>query len=215
MFAVAMVFLDNEKQMEVIEELCENNDLKVVLERKVPLRTSALGEFALKSLPKMVQVFIVPNSLIATRRFEALLYLTRKEIEHKLKDEENFYIPSFSSKLISYKGLVMPTHIKEFYVDLGDRDFEISFSLFHQRFSTNTLPKWKLAQPFRTIAHNGEINSIEANRFNVAVKSEAIESEVFTKDEISRILPILQTGSSDSASLDNFMEFLIKWVRFF
>ncbi len=209
MFAVGMVFLDNEKHIEVIEELCEKNDLKIILERKVPLRTSALGEFALKSLPKMLQIFIVPNSLIATKRFEALLYLTRKEIEHTLRDEENFYIPSFSSQVISYKGLVMPTHIKEFYVDLGEKDFEISFCLFHQRFSTNTLPQWKLAQPFRTIAHNGEINSIEANRFNVSVKSEAIESEVFTKEEINRILPILQIGSSDSASLDNFMEFLI------
>ncbi|MCK4738128.1 MAG: glutamate synthase large subunit, partial [Sulfurimonas sp.] len=109
----------------------------------------------------------------------------------------------------SYKGLVMPTHIKEFYKDFQDKNFKISFSLFHQRFSTNTLPEWRLAQPFRAVAHNGEINSVEGNRFNVEIKSESIKSEVFTSQEIDRILPILQLNSSDSASADNFFEFLI------
>lgn len=88
----------------------------------------------------------------------------------------------------------MPTHIKEFYKDLADNDFEISFGLFHQRFSTNTLPQWKLAQPFRMIAHNGEINSVEANRFNVAAKSEFLKSEIFSDEEIRRLLPIIQDG---------------------
>ena len=208
-YAVAMVFTKEIKHLDVLEEMCEKNDLKVIWKRIVPVDTDALGEQALASLPIMTQVFIKANSLISTKRFDALLYLSRKETEHALIEDKDFYIPSMSSRVISYKGLVMPTTIKQFYVDLQDKDFEISFSLFHQRFSTNTLPEWKLAQPFRAVAHNGEINSVEANRFNVEVKSESVKSEVFSDEEIKRILPILQKGSSDSASADNFFEFLL------
>jgi len=208
-FAVASVFTKNREHLQVIEEMCEKNDLKVILHRDVPVNTAALGAQALESLPHIVQLFITPNSIMATKRFEALLYLSRKEAEHKLVDERDFYIASMSNRVLSYKGLVMPTHIKEFYEDLQDPDFKISFSLFHQRFSTNTLPEWRLAQPFRAVAHNGEINSVEGNRINVEIKSEAIKSDVFTDEEIQRILPILQEGASDSASADNFFEFLI------
>ncbi|MDA3945536.1 MAG: glutamate synthase large subunit [Helicobacteraceae bacterium] len=208
-FAIATVFTKDTKQLDILEEVCIANDLKVVYRRDVPIDTNALGEDALASLPIIVQVFITANSIMANQRFDALLYLSRKETEHKLVHDEDFYIASMSSKVLSYKGLVMPTHIKEFYKDFQDERFVISFSLFHQRFSTNTLPAWRLAQPFRAVAHNGEINSVEANRFNVQVKSESIKSEVFTDEEIARILPILQLGSSDSASADNFFEFLI------
>ncbi|HEY9202975.1 MAG TPA: glutamate synthase large subunit, partial [Sulfurimonas sp.] len=208
-FAVACVFTKDLKNLDVIEDICEANDLKIVLRRFVPVNTDALGEQALLTLPKIVQLFITPNSIMATNRFDALLYLSRKESEHKLEDDNDFYIASMSSKVLSYKGLVMPTHIKEFFIDLQDESFKISFSLFHQRFSTNTLPQWRLAQPFRAVAHNGEINSVEGNRFNVEIKSESIKSEVFTDEEIQRILPILQPRSSDSASADNFFEFLL------
>ncbi|MCK4874746.1 MAG: glutamate synthase large subunit, partial [Sulfurimonas sp.] len=208
-FAVASVFTKDIKKLEVIDEICANNDLKVVLHRDVPIDTNALGDQALESLPNIVQLFIIPNSIMATNRFDALLYLSRKEVEHKLIKDRDFYIASMSSTVLSYKGLVMPTHIKEFYKDFQDKNFKISFSLFHQRFSTNTLPEWRLAQPFRAVAHNGEINSVEGNRFNVEIKSESIKSEVFTPEEIDRILPILQLNSSDSASADNFFEFLI------
>ena len=210
MFAVGMLFLtDEEKQKEIINTKCENNDLKVLFYRDVPINTSVIGEQALEVLPKIVQVFITPNSIIATKRFEALLYLTRREIENELIDDSDFYIPSFSSKTISYKGLVMPTHIREFYPDLSDKDFKVGFALFHQRFSTNTLPKWKLAQPFRAIAHNGEINSISANRYNITAKIEDIKSEVYSDDELKRLLPITRKDLSDSGSLDNVFEFLI------
>jgi glutamate synthase (NADPH/NADH) large chain len=208
-FAVASVFTKNSKNLDVVEEMCLKNDLKVVYRREVPVDTNALGDQALESLPNIVQLFIIPNSLMATNRFDALLYLSRKESEHALVGDKDFYIASMSSKVISYKGLVMPTHIKEFYKDLQNENFKISFSLFHQRFSTNTLPQWRLAQPFRAVAHNGEINSVEGNRINVAIKSESIKSEVFTPEEIARILPILQLNASDSASADNFFEFLI------
>ena len=198
-FAVGSVFTKDLAHLDVLEEICANNDLKVVLKREVPVNTEALGDQALATLPHIVQVFIIANSIMATNRFDALLYLSRKETEHKLQEDRDFYIASMSSKVLSYKGLVMPTHIKEFYKDLQNENFKISFSLFHQRFSTNTLPEWRLAQPFRAVAHNGEINSVEANRINVMIKSESIKSEVFTPEEIERILPILQPKSSDSA----------------
>ncbi|MDX1295257.1 MAG: glutamate synthase large subunit, partial [Sulfurimonadaceae bacterium] len=193
-YAVATVFTKDRSQLEAIEQVCTNNDLKVVLVRDVPVDTNALGDQALSTLPNIVHLFIIPNSIMATKRFDALLYLSRKESEHQFVEDEDFYIASMSSRVISYKGLVMPTHIKEFYQDLQKDNFKISFSLFHQRFSTNTLPKWRLAQPFRAVAHNGEINSVEANRFNVEVKSESIKSDVFTDEEIARLLPILQPG---------------------
>ncbi len=208
-YGVAMIFTRDLADIDVFKEFCENNDLKVVLTRDVPVDTDALGQQALDSLPHIIQVFVVPSTLMSSKRFDAMLYLTRKECEHKLIEKRDFYIPTFSSKVIAYKGLVMPTHIKHFYVDLRDEDFKISFSLFHQRFSTNTLPQWRLAQPFRSIAHNGEINSVEANRVNVRIKSEQIESEVFSDEELARLFPILQEGASDSASLDNMFEFML------
>ncbi|MFA5502694.1 MAG: glutamate synthase large subunit [Sulfurovaceae bacterium] len=215
-YAVGMIFGTHESDFDIIKEVCKVNDLRVIYTRTVPLDKDALGEQALESLPIIKQVFIAPNTLMGTRRFDALVYLSRKEIENKLKENQDFYIPSFSTSVVSYKGLVMPTHIKEFYKDLADKDFEISFGLFHQRFSTNTLPKWKLAQPFRMIAHNGEINSVTANRFNVASKSEFMQSDIFSNEELKRLLPIIQDGMSDSASLDNFFEFLrVNGVDFF
>ncbi len=215
-YAVAMVFSNNETDFDIIKNVCMNNDLKIIYTRTVPVDTNALGEQALVSLPTMKQVFVTPMSAVAKNRFDALVYLSRREIESELMEDETFYIPSFSSSVISYKGLVMPTHIKEFYKDLANPDFEISFCLFHQRFSTNTLPQWKLAQPFRMIAHNGEINSVTANRFNVAAKMSTVKSDIFTDDEMDRLRNVIQKGMSDSASLDNFMEFLrVNGVDFF
>jgi len=215
-YSVAMLFFKDESQIDKFSEICENNDLKMILQRDVPIDINALGEEAKKSLPKIRQIFIVPNSIMATKRFSALQYLARRETELLFENDRNFYISSFSSDTISYKGLVMPTHIREFYRDLNDRDFKISFALFHQRFSTNTLPQWRLSQPFRNIAHNGEINSVTGNRVNVKIKTENIQSEVFSDEELTRILPIIQNGGSDSASLDNFLEFLlINGVDFF
>ena len=208
-YAVAMIFTKDLNDIDTFKEHCEENDLKVLMTREVPLNKDALGKQALETLPNIIQVFVSASALMSSKRFDAMLYLTRKECEHKLVDKKDFYIPTFSSRVIAYKGLIMPTHIKNFYVDLRDEDFKISFALFHQRFSTNTLPQWRLAQPFRSIAHNGEINSVEANRFNVEIKSEQIKSEVFTDEEIKRILPILQISGSDSASLDNMFEFLL------
>ena len=208
-YAVAMVFTKDDDSIETFKEICLENDLKCIYQRDVPVDTNALGEQAIKTLPNIKQIFVVPNSPVATKRLKALTYLARKEIESVLKDKEDFYIASFSDSVVSYKGLVMPTHIKEFYPDLADEDFEISFTLFHQRFSTNTLPQWRLAQPFRMIAHNGEINSITANRFNAIAKAVTAKSDIFTDEEMDKLRDIIMPNMSDSASLDNFLEFLI------
>ncbi len=209
-FAVATLFLsDEESQLNIFREQCEKNDLNVLLVREVPLNTDALGEYAISMLPKIVQVFVIPAALIATRRFDALIYLTRKEVERQLASDPAFYIPSFSRSLISYKGLVMPHYIAKLYPDLQDPGFEITFAMFHQRFSTNTLPQWKLAQPLRVIAHNGEINSIQGNRFKAMNKFTEAQSPVFSREELERMLPLLESGVSDSANLDNMVEFLL------
>ncbi|MCK5855287.1 MAG: glutamate synthase large subunit, partial [Sulfurovaceae bacterium] len=208
-YAVAMVFNKDEKDFDIFEKYCDDNDLKIIMKREVPVDTQALGEYALNLLPTITQIFVAPNSIMSYKRFDAMVYLTRKEVEHALKKENSdLYITTFSSTTISYKGLVMPTHIREFYLDLQDEAFKISFALFHQRFSTNTLPEWRLAQPFRAIAHNGEINSVTANRFNVAIKTDSLKSTIFSKEELNRISAIIQDNMSDSASLDNFLEFL-------
>ena len=132
-FAVAMVFMQDDKQKEIFEDICDQNDLKVVLYRQVPIEKKVLGQQALDSLPNIYQIFVTPNSIISTKRFEALIYLTRREIEEALKDEEEFYIPSFSNKVISYKGLVMPTHIKEFFLDVTKPNFKATFALLDRK----------------------------------------------------------------------------------
>ncbi len=208
-FAVGMLFMQNDKQKDIINDICDKNDLRVVLYRDVPIDTDALGKQAFDLLPKIVQVFVEPSSLVATKKFRSLLYLARKEIENRLKKDKDFYIASFSDKVISYKGLVMPTYIKEFYLDLNDENFKTKFALFHQRFSTNTLPQWKLAQPFRTLAHNGEINSISANRANIRARYSSLKSTVFSDIELKKLFPITSNDVSDSASLDNQFEFMI------
>ncbi len=216
-FAVATLFLtDAEKQKRLFTETCEKNDLRVVMFRDVPINEDALGDYARELLPAIVQVFVTPRELIATKRFDALLYLTRREVEKALSDDIGFYITNLSRTLVAYKGLVMPNYLQQLYPDLADPDFETSLVLFHQRFSTNTLPQWRLAQPFRNLAHNGEINSIRANRFNSLSKSASMKSQIFSDEEMERLQPILQPGASDSASLDNMFEFLlINGVDFF
>ncbi|MCX2745232.1 glutamate synthase large subunit [Mangrovivirga sp. M17] len=208
-YAVAMTFYTDDEQKIIFEETCKRNDLKILFTRSVPTDESNLGEQAKKIMPEIVQTFVIPNSPMAQRRFEALLYLTRKDVESEIEDI-NFTIASFSDKMISYKGLLLPTLIDEFYTDLKDQDFEVTFAVFHQRFSTNTMPRWPLAQPFRCVAHNGEINSIKANRYNVRVNMENMAGNIFDEEEMKRLMPILQKETSDSASFDNYFEFLIQ-----
>ena len=209
-FAVATLFLsDREQQQDVFASVCKNNDLEVLLFREVPLNREALGQYAIDRLPTIVQAFVAPARMTATRRFDALIFLARKKIENALADEADFYISSFSRTLLAYKGLVMPDHLCMLFPDLVRPEFTTRFVLFHQRFSTNTLPEWRLAQPFRNLAHNGEINSIRGNRFNAMTKSVAMESPTYSAEEFRELLPILQDDVSDSANLDNMFEFLL------
>ncbi len=210
MFAVAMIFFTNENQKQIFTDICAANDLKVLFYRPVPVNTKVLGVQAFVSMPEITQAFVVPASQMTQTRFSSFLYLSRKQIENSIGSESGFYIASFSDKVIVYKGLIMSNRLADFYQDLHHPLFATGFAMIHQRFSTNTLPKWALAQPFRTLAHNGEINSIEANRYNARVYTEDADSPVFTKEEMQKIIPILQPGTSDSGSVDNVFEYLIE-----
>lgn len=208
-YAVGTIFFTEQEQKIKFEDLLEQYDLKLLFYRKVPIHKDSLGKLAIQTLPDITHAFIVPNSPMATQDFEKYLYLVRRIAEREIKGEKEFYIASLSPYVISYKGLIKPDLLKDFYDDLQQPDFCTSFAMFHQRFSTNTLPRWSLAQPFRTLAHNGEINSIKGNRFNAEVNAEHIESSVFSPQEVQKILPILSNNASDSGSVDNMFEFLI------
>jgi glutamate synthase (NADPH) large chain len=209
-YAVGVIFFTSDHQRQIVEDILHQYDLKLLFYREVPVVKDVLGELALKTLPSITHAFVVPNSPVTSHRFDSFLYLSRKTIENRLAGEKDFYVASLSQRVVSYKGLVKPDNLKTFYKDLQQEDFETGFALFHQRFSTNTLPRWSLAQPFRTLAHNGEINSIEGNRYTVHVNTEKVESDVFTDEEVKNLLPVLDKNASDSGSVDNMFEFLIE-----
>lgn len=208
-YAVGCLFFTHPDQEQVVIDLLEKYDLKLLFYRNVPVHKEFLGDQALKSLPDIKHAFIIPNSPIADQRFDEFLYLCRKQIENKLKKEKDFYIASFSQYVITYKGLIKPDLLKDFYQDLQEDNFKTGFAMFHQRFSTNTLPRWQLAQPFRTLAHNGEINAIQGNRFNVKVNQENAKSDVYSDEELQAIGDILTNNASDSGSVDNMFEYLL------
>lgn len=168
-YAVGMIFLspDEEKAKQsrdiLIEEL-ENETLSVLGWRVVPTNPEVLGDLARDCLPQIEQVLINAPQGWRKHDLERRLYMARRRTEKRLAHDEEFYITSLSSMVIVYKGLVMPKDLPTFYLDLANENLTASICVFHQRFSTNTLPKWPLAQPFRYLAHNGEINTIRGNR---------------------------------------------------
>jgi len=169
------------------------------------LDESALGEQAQASVPVIQQIFINAPTDLVQDEFERKLYLVRRRTEQQLiPNDDQFYVPSLSSKVILYKGLVMPEYLPVFYKDLNDDDIASSLCLFHQRFSTNTLPQWRLAQPFRYLAHNGEINTIQGNRNWALARGSKLSSEKMPN--LSDAAPIVNTHGSDSMSLDNMLE---------
>ena len=131
---------------------------------EVPTDNSCLGPIALESLPAFEQVFIAPGDITDQQKFTARLYMGRRKAEKRLEDDDSFHIASLGTNILSYKGLMMPVDLPGFYLDLADERLETAICVFHQRFSTNTMPRWPLAQPFRMLAHNGEINTIMGNR---------------------------------------------------
>lgn len=189
----------------MIEEI-EREGLQLMHLRNVPTNPSCLGEAALSTEPDIKQVFItgVTDDKLAT--FERTLYIIRKKIERRVNDSD-FYVCSLSSKNIIYKGMLSSMQVRQYFPDLTNNYFTSGLALVHSRFSTNTFPTWSLAQPFRLLAHNGEINTIRGNRSWMKARESVLSSE--TLGDIRDISPIIQPSMSDSASLDNVFEFFV------
>jgi glutamate synthase domain-containing protein 2/glutamate synthase domain-containing protein 1/glutamate synthase domain-containing protein 3 len=177
--------------------------------RTVPVDLEAIGSSAASTVPAIRQVFVKKPRHLGSLEFERRLYLSRKEIEkHILKTNiRNFSVCSLSSRTIVYKGLMIASELDRFYGDLKAAQFASSFVVYHQRYSTNTFPTWGLAQPFRMLAHNGEINTIQGNRVWTRAREAELSSDVWGED-INIITPLIQPGGSDSANLDNALEAL-------
>ncbi len=174
--------------------------------RTVPTDNECLGRMALECLPTIEQLFIDGKGL-DERSFALKLFMARRKAELAMASDEEFYICSLSEKVVSYKGLMMPVDLPNFYLDLGNPLLETAICVFHQRFSTNTMPRWPLAQPFRMLAHNGEINTIEGNRnWALARTSKFASPELPGLNEIS---PLVNRTGSDSSSMDNMLEVLL------
>src|SRR3989454_8203545 len=236
--AVGVFFLPQDglvraRAMWIAEQVARSRGLFVAGWRRVPLDERALGPQARETQPSIWHLLMArpaedltlgdlssPEADADTspakreREFEQLLYLTRKEIESRLLDAkiDGYYIPSFSSRNIIYKGLLAPSQLGVFYKDLSDPQFVTSAALFHQRYSTNTSPSWFLAQPFRLVAHNGEINTLLGNR-NWMRAREPVLAHPIWEDDVEWLKPVIQAGGSDSASFDNVLELLTRSGR--
>lgn len=189
----------------MIEEI-EREGLQLMHLRNVPTNPSCLGEAALSTEPDIKQVFITGVTDDKLTTFERTLYIIRKKIERRVNDSD-FYVCSLSSKNIIYKGMLSSMQVRQYFPDLTNNYFTSGLALVHSRFSTNTFPTWSLAQPFRLLAHNGEINTIRGNRSWMKARESVLSSE--TLGDIRNISPIIQPGMSDSASLDNVFEFFV------
>ncbi len=210
-FAVGMLFLDRHedranRQCDRIEAELSAQGLGVAGWRDVPVDADALGAAARARQPRIRQVFVNTTKDLDHEAFERQLFIARRRIELGGNDER-LYIASLSSRTLSYKGMVVPERLADFYPDLADPDFQTSVALFHQRFSTNTLPRWQLAQPFRLLAHNGEINTIQGNRHWTRARRKLLASPLLP--ELAELDPPIAMHGSDSSSLDNMLELLV------
>mgnify|MGYP006078260227 CR=1 FL=1 len=218
---IGMIFLPRndysalEKCRAIIESELINHGYYIYGWRSVPLDTSVMGSKANSTRPEVEQVMFV-NNMEREKLFDYTkeLYLVRRRIEKRIANQfiSNFYICSLSFDSIIYKGLFLAEHLATFYPDLADINFISAFAIFHQRYSTNTFPSWGLAQPFRTLAHNGEINTISGNTNWMRNHQTRIASEMFGKDS-EQVKPIITKGSSDSAALDAAFELFVRGGR--
>ncbi|MBK1835282.1 glutamate synthase large subunit [Roseibacillus ishigakijimensis] len=212
--AVGVFFLpaDDAAAAQSIQEkavsLAGARGIKVLGWREVPVNPDELGNLAAKSQPNIQHLLLERPREWACDHFERQLYLVRRLLEREFAEVPNFYIPTLSSRLISYKGLAMPATLRAFYSDLQDSDFQVALALYHQRFSTNTFPAWPLGQPFRMMCHNGEINTVRGNRNWWASREEFFENDVWG-DEIELLKGVMSGKESDSASLDHALEILV------
>ncbi|MBN8710377.1 MAG: glutamate synthase subunit alpha [Verrucomicrobia bacterium 61-8] len=213
--AVGVLFLPHDnayaqaRAKAITEEVLEKRGLFLFGWREVPINLRVLGEKAQTTLPRIEHVLIGKPWGMADDDYERRLFLARNEIEDMAAAAKinNFYIPSFSHRVIVYKGLLVSASVEKFYPDLSNPDYETSICVYHQRYSTNTFPKWPLAQPFRMLAHNGEINTVRGNRIWMSAREAELQADFWGKD-IDLLKPIIQPGGSDSASLDNALEVL-------
>ena len=222
-YAIGQCFLPKDQQThqgvkDVFQRAFNELELNILGWREVPTVNSTLGVTAISGEPSIQQVIVHrPVSCRTQDDFERRLFVARKYgirmVRETLRDAEQFYVCSLSSRTIVYKGMLTPDQVTEYYADLLDTSFESALALIHSRFSTNVLPTWRLAHPFRTLAHNGEINTLRGNVNWMNSRQSIISSPLFTKGEIQKMRPIIQEGSSDSGSLDNAVEFLMMGGR--
>ncbi|HEY9118385.1 MAG TPA: glutamate synthase large subunit, partial [Marinobacter sp.] len=213
MFAVGQVFLAQDDSRAAaakaaLEKRLTEQGLDILGWRDVPTDNSCLGPMALDCLPRIEQVFVAPAGK-SEKDFSIALFVGRRHAERDMAEAEDseFYICSLSHRTLAYKGLMMPADLANFYKDLGDPDLQTAICVFHQRFSTNTMPRWPLAQPFRFLAHNGEINTIDGNR-NWALARAAKFSSPDLPD-LQTLQPLVNLTGSDSSSMDNMLEVLL------
>ncbi|TGN14521.1 glutamate synthase large subunit [Leptospira ilyithenensis] len=223
-YAVGVLFLPQNKD---VREALENVIEKIIVDegeeflgfREVPINTNYAGIVALKTLPVFKQVFFAKKSkkIKTSDEFERKVFLIRRLIDRRIRaeyklDRSQYYVPSFSSKTIVYKGMLLGDQVKKFYEDLKDPDLKSAFCLTHTRFSTNTFPTWDLAHPYRLIAHNGEINTLRGNMNWMAARQMVMESPIYG-EELKRMLPIVMEGQSDTATFDTVLELLVMGGR--
>ena len=210
-YGVGQIFLSNDADKAAsaragTERALTDQGLKVLGWREVPTDREVCGEIALASLPRIEQVFVDAPGLSATE-LNTRLFVARRRAEMANESDGEFYVCSLSGQVIVYKGLVMPVDLPRFYLDLGDQRLATAICVFHQRFSTNTMPRWPLAQPFRMLAHNGEINTIEGNRNWAEARTARFETERIPN--VRDIAPLVNRTGSDSSSLDNMLDVMV------
>jgi len=222
-YAVGMVFFPKSYNqcdycIKIFEDQIKAQGLNILGWRDVPIDSSKLGKIASKTEPKIKQIFIGKNNLELTEnQFNVKLFTARKIAEHlvlnsKIAERQYFYLPSLSTTTIIYKGLLVPEDISNYYTDLKQPEVITRLALVHQRFSTNTFPSWDLAQPFRYLCHNGEINTFRGNVSRMRAREALMESPIFGED-IKKLFPIILSGKSDSASMDMVVELLLMTGR--
>ena len=222
-YGVMMCFMPKDKGLfnktiTQTEELILQSSFHILGKREVPTISNGLGKSALSTEPRMLQLFVAPNSKLQAKELERQLYVLRKYIIHSVyrfipEVEDTFYIASSSYKTVIYKGQLTTHQLRSYFPDLQNELFTSAIAVIHSRFSTNTIPKWKLAQPFRYIAHNGEINTIMGNLNWWRAKEDHLQSDIFTDEDNAMLKPIPWTGLSDSGSFDNVLEYLVQSGR--
>ena len=213
-YAAGMLFLPQEPNARlfcegIVERIIREENQKFLGWREIPVDENACGKLARSTRPVVAQIFIGKNGY-SKEEFEKKLLVIRKRIQNTISElkrpyTDSFYICSLSTGTIVYKGLILGYKLDEFYLDLKDEEMKTAIAVVHERYSTNTFPSWKLAQPFRFLAHNGEINTIRGNINWMNAREGVMNSNIF-KEDFNKILPVIEPGGSDSASLDNALE---------